>query len=114
MRSPSRWARLWCRSSKGVLDNDMQPPVEGPRHVHSVAGAKLLAVLLVFGCGHRAALGYCVAGKWRRGLTRSVCSWGCNGWWVVLVFGGSLVGVMVVFSMVEGMVLCAVVKVVMW
>jgi hypothetical protein len=76
MRSPSPWARLWCRSSKGVLDNDMHPPVEGPRHVHSVAGAKLLAMLLVFGCGHRAALGYCVAGKWRRGLARSVCSWG--------------------------------------
>jgi hypothetical protein len=43
-----------------------------------------------------------------------VRSWGCNGWWVVLVFGGSLDDVKAAFSVVEDVVLAAVVKVVVW
>jgi hypothetical protein len=77
MCSPSRWAWLWRRSSKGALDDgafgpsSTTPPLVVVHRVRRVTGAKLLVALLVFGCGRRAtqangveaSLGRCVVGS---------------------------------------------------
>jgi hypothetical protein len=64
--------------------------------------------------GHHAALSSVESTFGRRRLARSVHSWGGVGWCEVLVFGGSLVGVKVTFSMMEDVVLFSVAKVVSW